>query len=173
MQVIGWVLMRRGTFLAAPCLWLGNQTAVPVCMQSREQRPLVCSGAASRSLRLTDGHLGDLCIPVEHSSVLRLPEFRRNKYLQLCLLERVGEPSLCLHQVLMCGRCHLPRREWEDSHYCRNHKAQQPATLVEATLLGSARDVKLLKDRVELLRFEVWGFSAVTIVCESSFDRNG
>lgn len=29
---------------------------------------------------------------VEHSSVLKLPEFlRRNKYLQLCLLEMVGE----------------------------------------------------------------------------------
>lgn len=57
-------------------------------VQSREQGPLVCSGGASRSLRLTDGHLGDLCIPVDHSSVLRLPEFpRRNKYLQLRLLE--------------------------------------------------------------------------------------
>lgn len=32
--------------------------------------------------------------------------------------------------------------------------------------------MNLLKDRVDL-RFEVWGFSAVTIVRESSFDRKG
>lgn len=74
MQALGWVLMRRWTFLAAPCLCLGNQTAAPVWMHSRDQGPLACSGGASHSLRWTDGHLGDLCIPMEHSSVLRLPK---------------------------------------------------------------------------------------------------
>lgn len=91
------------------------------------------------------GHFRDLCMPLEHSSILRSPEFPRRK--EILAGERWG-PHVFLRSLYVGeSTCQYVNRRSQlllHPEFTGNHRAQQTATLAEATFLGNVQGGNLL-----------------------------